>query len=393
MTIKNNFRRFIMKKRNFFRAIVLMILTLSLAASSFVLVSAKAPADGTVLFNEDMLAGKDLSKMFTIATNSGTAGTVAYEKGALKFTGTGGLDRFDLTGASLGLSTDITDYTVMADVSYDVLGPGTDSRFQVAVRPSTYTTKNHDWFSGILLRGSKGIVSAQICNTIVSTSKTLFPNTNIGVNAFNDEGNANVISLKIVVKDNSPTYYIKINDGEWVKKAETTDVCNVENVENILAFVVRVGTTVTVDNLTVYAGTGEAPDASPAEVAPWGLGYQLSDVYQGANGKVANIRFIALGTDMNVENVGFKVTANVDGKAWDKNTTTVYSELWGKDAAGVNGAVAKAEDYGADFIYGLAITGIPTDTDIVFTVTPYATKGGETVNGATFQVTVNVPSN
>ena len=123
------------------------------------------------------------------------------------------------------------------------------------------------------------------------------------------------------------------------------------------------------------------------------LGYQLSDVYAGANGNVANIRFIALGTDMDVENVGFKVTANVDGKSWDRNTSTVYTELWGKNAAGVDGAVAKASDYGADFIYGLAIKGIPTDTDITFNVTPYATKNGEIVEGATFRVVVNVPSN
>ena len=384
-----------MKKRNFLRAVVLIALTLSLMASSIVFVSADGTvADGTVLLNEDMLAGKDLSKMFTITTNSGTAGTVAYEKGALKFTGTGGLDRFDLTGASLGLSTDITNYTVMADISYDVLGAGTDSRFQVAVRPSTYvTSKSQDWFSGIILRATKGNVSAQICNNIVNANQTLFANTNLGFTAFNDEGNANVTSFKMVVKDNCPTYYVKINDGEWVKKAETTDACNVENVENVLAFVVRVGATVTVDNLTVYAGTGEAPDASPAEVAPWGLGYQLSDVYAGANGNVANIRFIALGTDMGVENVGFKVTADVEGKSWDRNTSTVYTELWGKNAAGVDGAVAKASDYGADFIYGLAIKGIPTDTDITFTVTPYATKNGEIVEGATFRVVVNVPSN
>ena len=381
-----------MKKRNFLRAVVLMILTLSLMASSIVFVSADGTvADGTVLLNEDMLADRNLSKDFTI-TNGGS---VTYENGALKFVGGGSaLNCFDLTGMDLGLTNDIKNFTVMADVVFDTYDVS-NLRFAVGTRPRSYSAegKNQDHYTGMQLTfPSKAYIRFTAVNRPGQTTNSGnvdFKNYSLA----DAQGNLNVVTYKITFTDNKPSYYFRVNGGEWESIWSATSSAGKAGEDDVLFFSIRNGHTVTVDNLTVYAGTGEAPDASPATVAPWGLGYQLSDVYAGANGNVANIRFIALGTDMDVENVGFKVTANIDGKAWDKNTTTVYSELWGKDAAGVNGAVAKASDYGADFIYGLAITGIPTNTDIEFTVTPYATKDGQVVNGATFRVVVNVPAN
>ena len=380
-----------MKKRNFLRAVVLMILTLSLVVSSFVLVSAEAPADGTVLLNEDMLAGRDLSKDFTI-TNGGS---VTYENGALKFVGGGSaLNCFDLTGMDLGLTNDIKNFTVMADVVFDTYDVS-NLRFAVGTRPRSYSAegKNQDHYTGMqLVFPSKAYIRFTAVNRPGQTTNS--GNVDFKNYSLKDaQGNLNVVTYKITVTDNKPSYYFRVNGGEWESIWSATSSAGKAGEDDVLFFSIRNGHTVTVDNLTVYAGTGEAPDASPATVAPWGLGYQLSDVYAGANGNVANIRFIALGTDMDVENVGFKVTANVDGKSWDRNTSTVYTELWGKNAAGVDGAVAKASDYGADFIYGLAIKGIPTDTDITFNVTPYATKNGEIVEGATFRVVVNVPSN
>ena len=48
---------------------------------------------------------------------------------------------------------------------------------------------------------------------------------------------------------------------------------------------------------------------------------------------------------------------------------------------------------GAEYLYGLVIKGIPTDTEITFTVTPYYTDAGSGIqNGASFRVVVNVPS-
>ena len=151
----------------------------------------------------------------------------------------------------------------------------------------------------------------------------------------------------------------------------------------------------TVDNLLVYTGTGDAPAANEktSESAPWGLGYQLSDVYTSNGAKVSNIRFVAVGKDMTVDEVGFTVTANVEGKTWDRHTTTVYGSLLGKETPdSATSVVATAEEYGAEYIYGLAIMGIPTDTPIVFTVTPYAIKGGVKIPGASFNVSVNIPS-
>ena len=384
-----------MKKRNFLRAVVLIALTLSLMASSIVFVSADGTvADGTVLLNEDMLAGKDLSSMFTI-TNGGS---VEYKDGALNFTaGTSAINCFDLSGMNLGLSKEITSYTLMGDFKFTSFA--TNIRFAMGVRArSNVNAKNHDYFTGLnaAVASSKYItmtatnhgdgVAGNSQGTTYS-NHVLFPTTTTIP--------SNTVSCKIVVTNNIPTFYMSVAGSDWeeVPQKSAGKACNKSGEDNVVFFSLRNGQSATLDNLVVYAGTGEAPDASPATTAPWGLGYQLSDVYQGANGNVANIRFIALGTDMDVENVGFKVTADVEGKSWDRNTSTVYTELWGKNAAGVDGAVAKASDYGADFIYGLAIKGIPTDTDITFTVTPYATKNGEIVEGATFRVVVNVPSN
>ena len=378
-----------MKKRKLFKAVVLTILTLSIMSSSLVFVSADTVANGTVLLNEDMLKDRSMTDDFTI-TNGGT---ISYTQGQLKVVGGGStINCFDLTGVSLGLGTDITSYTVQADLFFDTLA--SNLRCDFGVRERSYVgVKNQDNCTGIsVVKSGEKIKTTAVNRATNNTSSTKVNVVTLDDDFLNAESTSKIITCKIVVNEGIVSHYVCVDGGQWQAIWESEQKCGKDGEEQVLFFSARNGCTVTIDNLLIYAGTGDAPDVAPATTAPWGLGYQLSDVYQGANGTVANIRFVALGVDMNVENVGFKISASIDEKSWNRNTTAVYSELWGKDETGVSGAVATASEYGAEYIYGLAIMGIPTDTDIVFTVTPYATKGGETKDGATFQVTVNVPS-
>lgn len=121
------------------------------------------------------------------------------------------------------------------------------------------------------------------------------------------------------------------------------------------------------------------------------VGVQQSAV---TDGKYA-VRFVgALSDDVALEDyieVGFKLTAayGEDGqKILDTACTTVYTKITGSEG-GVTTEYSAA-DFGAKYLFALAVNGIPTDIGTVtFTVTPYFVTADGTVNGSTCTVVYN----
>lgn len=155
------------------------------------------------------------------------------------------------------------------------------------------------------------------------------------------------------------------------------------------------------DNLTVYSGIGEPSTAvtpvisqiDPAN-APTMRGYQLStQTYTKGGNEVFDIRFVASGDATNRQNVGFIVTADAQGKAWNENTTSVFSSLSAETSEGIPCQPITASQYEAKYVCAMAVKAIPVGTDITFCVTPYATDlNGNLIYGATVHYTVNVPA-
>ncbi|MBE6633412.1 MAG: hypothetical protein E7620_03600 [Ruminococcaceae bacterium] len=131
-------------------------------------------------------------------------------------------------------------------------------------------------------------------------------------------------------------------------------------------------------NANVYVESGKSVVTLPESVKY--EGYQTSEAVDGKY----NVRFIASGSNFDVDAVGFKVTANVDGKAWDMNSNTVYTSILAEGLGEV-----KASAYGAQYLSTLTVKGVPADTQIVFTVTPYViSEYGTVVYGTPTEVTV-----
>lgn len=111
-------------------------------------------------------------------------------------------------------------------------------------------------------------------------------------------------------------------------------------------------------------------------------GYQKST--ELVDGKY-NIRFIASGSNFDVDAVGFKVTASVDGKSWDVNSKTVYTSILAEGLGEVTAAT-----YGAQYLSTLTVKGVPADTQVTFTVTPYViSEYGTVVYGEAQTVVVD----
>ena len=155
------------------------------------------------------------------------------------------------------------------------------------------------------------------------------------------------------------------------------------------------------DNLTVYSGIGEPSTAvtpvisqiDPAN-APTMRGYQLStQTYTKDDNEVFDIRFVASGDAMNRQNVGFIVTADAQEKAWNENTTSVFSSLSAETSEGIPCQPITASQYEANYVCAMAVKAIPVGTSITFCVTPYATDlNGNLIYGTTVHYTVNVPA-
>ena len=248
------------------KKVLSLILSVLMLVGSFSLMASaveKPEGVGDVLWNEDMLAGKDLKSLFNISTNSGTAGTVAYENGKLKFTGTGGLDCFALTGVSLGLNTTVKDYTIVADVTYTGTVT-TNARFQLGVRPTSFVgSKNQDWYSGLMYNAvaEGGVVTGirfQASNNIATSgsNSAITPEGSF----FDDNNVPKPVSYKIVIEDTKPSIYARIDGGDWLEVGSFGGSSGKPDEENILFFVVRTGNTVVVDNLVVYSGAESSGD-------------------------------------------------------------------------------------------------------------------------------------
>ena len=114
-------------------------------------------------------------------------------------------------------------------------------------------------------------------------------------------------------------------------------------------------------------------------------GYQTSDPVDGKY----NVRFIASGSNFDVDAVGFKVTASVEGKAWDMNSDVVYTSILATSSDGATLEKVEASTFDAAYISTLTIKGVPAGEQITFTVTPYViSEFGTIVYGAAQTVVV-----
>lgn len=123
-------------------------------------------------------------------------------------------------------------------------------------------------------------------------------------------------------------------------------------------------------------------------------GYQTSAVYganaeEGIPGKY-NIRFVAFGSDMTADKIGFRVKAvNFEGKEWDCSSSTVYTSILANSSDGRELKKVEASEYHAAYLSALTIKGVPANTEVVFEVTPYTvTADGTIVYSTGYRVAV-----
>ncbi|MBO5295063.1 MAG: hypothetical protein J6B71_07475, partial [Clostridia bacterium] len=103
------------------------------------------------------------------------------------------------------------------------------------------------------------------------------------------------------------------------------------------------------------------------------IGYQLSEVYQNSAGQsVRNIRFVAIGNDLDCQEVGFTIQANSFNKYWDKSSARVYRSLRGKTSDGKSFTAVSAEDYDVEYLFAMSIIGVPADQATDFEVLTYS---------------------
>lgn len=141
------------------------------------------------------------------------------------------------------------------------------------------------------------------------------------------------------------------------------------------------------DNLVVTAGT-------VADLLPQVRLAGVQSAQNDTDGTYA-VRFVgALGDDVKLEDyteVGFLLTATYgeDGsRELSKACMTVYSKIVGQEG-GVTSEYT-AETLGAEYLFALAIRGIPASIgDVTFTVTPYCTTASGTVKGEARTVIYN----
>ncbi len=144
---------------------------------------------------------------------------------------------------------------------------------------------------------------------------------------------------------------------------------------SLMLALLTVAITVSFGEMSISAA--EAPNKS----AVHSTAFKKAD--DGKVGDKLNVRFIASVDGTDHTSVGFKVTAPKHGKSWDNETSVVYSKITASAETGVT------SEYTADsgFLYALTIKGVPTVGTVVFNVTPYSTKGGQTDKGDTYIIT------
>ena len=121
------------------------------------------------------------------------------------------------------------------------------------------------------------------------------------------------------------------------------------------------------------------------DLAPIFVGTQEANT-----GDTDSIRFSAVIDTLAYKAVGFNITATYAGgsKTFNLPCTKVYTEL--VSVSDETTVEVRAADYGASYIYALVINGVPQSLgEITFTVTPYAEKGGQTIEGNTYTVVYN----
>ena len=125
------------------------------------------------------------------------------------------------------------------------------------------------------------------------------------------------------------------------------------------------------------------------ENAPIFAGTQIRE-----NAETYDARFAATIDSLDYTNIGFKISATFEGgaKEWNVDCTKVYNAL----TAIENGVTVNvtADQFEGIYIYALTVSGVPNSVGAVtFTVTPYAQKGENTINGNTYTVVCTPSAN
>ena len=111
-------------------------------------------------------------------------------------------------------------------------------------------------------------------------------------------------------------------------------------------------------------------------------------VQEGTVDDVFSVRFVGTVDSLNYSEVGFEITATMDGakaNSWTKSTNTVYSKLIGNTDTGI--VEYTKENLSGEYIYALTIQGVPTEGTVTFNVTTYGIVDGVEVVGETYAVT------
>lgn len=137
-----------------------------------------------------------------------------------------------------------------------------------------------------------------------------------------------------------------------IKQTKVADFIAVANLNNL--FKETLGLSFVVEN-------GEVVLATPVVRAT-----QHTDATEG----VQKVRFLATVNTDDYTRVGFRVTTQVAGETAVNRGSYSCKNIYGSVLA--NGVTVQATELHGTYIYNLTFTDVPTDKNVIFTVTPYA---------------------
>ncbi len=102
-----------------------------------------------------------------------------------------------------------------------------------------------------------------------------------------------------------------------------------------------------------------------------------------------SVRFVGSVDSLNYKTAGFTITAHGGAYKWDMPTAEVYQTLLANTDSGIKEITAASMRGEGAYLYALSITDIPVGQGILFVVSPYTVKGGQTTYGTRHTIVFN----
>ncbi len=305
------------------------------------------------------------------SSNNGGANGVASDHGLELYNGIDGANNFG------ELTTDLV-------FSYDVFISGDNGKAISLFNSKGYNTADTFTWSGAVVL-DKFDANGTAALSFGSTKSTVRVNKGEWFN------------VAIVLKHTNDTTTCKDDVTVYVNGELALSGANIWNKSRMYNFAKFQGGAACVedcyillDNIRVYSGTELKSDAE------LGLskGAQFAGVQESAvdNGAF-NVRFISAIDALQYDGVGFDITASYTegGVAKTKTVKKTYTAAYTKITANTGAGIVEyaAEDLGGQYLYALAVKGVPAEGKVVFLVKTFSVEGSAETVQSIYEVTYN----